>query len=205
MDLKNRIIDEAGKLFTQHGVKRITMDEIASNLGISKRTIYQNFKDKEDLLIHYIRSIEQIQRDYLKDLSAHEFTVVHIFLKTIGMHKEFDFFNVRFSDDIDKYYPKAKKELLEQKSRGLSFLKEFLEQGMEQGVIRKELNVEVVSFLLQDSNRSFINAIRLENKSFTNWELFFTSMINFIRGISTHEGIEIVDNYLTKYYSDINV
>lgn len=205
MDLKNRIIDEAGKLFTQHGVKRITMDEIASNLGISKRTIYQNFKDKEDLLIHYIRSIMQIQRDYLKDLSANEYTVVHIFLKTIGMHKEFDFFNVRFSDDIDKYYPKAKKELLEQKSRGLSFLKEFLEQGMEQGVIRKELNVEVVSFLLQDSNRSFINAIRLENKSFTNWELFFTSMINFIRGISTHEGIEIVDNYLTKYYSDINV
>ena len=205
MELKDRIIEEAGKLFTQHGIKKISMDEIASNLGISKRTIYQNFIDKEDLLIHYIRHIEQMQREYLKDLSKNEHTVVHVFLRTIEMHREFDFFNVRFSDDIDKYYPKAKKELQDQQSRGISFLKDFLEEGMAQGVIRKDLNVEVVSFLLQDSNRSFINAIRLENKSFSNWELFFTSMINFIRGISTHGGIEIVDNYLTKYYSDINV
>ena len=111
MELKDRIIEEAGKLFTRHGIKKISMDEIASNLGISKRTIYQNFIDKEDLLIHYIRHIEQMQREYLKDLSKNEHTVVHVFLRTIEMHREFDFFNVRFSDDIDKYYPKAKKEL----------------------------------------------------------------------------------------------
>ena len=81
----------------------------------------------------------------------------------------------------------------------------FLEEGMAQGVIRKDLNIEVVSFLLQDSNRTFIDATRLTNKTFSNWELFFTSMINFIRGISSADGIKIVDKFLTKYYSDINV
>ena len=205
MDLKDRIIEQAGELFVKHGIKRISMDEIASKLGISKRTIYQNFKDKEDLLLQYIRHLELMQSEYVKDLSKNEKTVVHVFLKTIQMHKEFDFFNVRFLDDVEKYYPKVKRELIEQQNRGVIFIKQFLEEGMTQGVIRKDLNIEVVSFLLQDSNRTFINATRLTNKAFSNWELFFTTMINFIRGISTATGIEIVDTFLTKYYSDINI
>ncbi|MFA5656436.1 MAG: TetR/AcrR family transcriptional regulator [Dysgonamonadaceae bacterium] len=205
MELKDRIIYQAGELFVKHGIKRISMDEIASKLGISKRTIYQNFKDKEDLLLQYIRHLELMQIEYVKDLSKNEQTVVHVFLRTIEMHKKFDFFNIQFLDDVEKYYPKAKQELIEQQKRGITFIKEFLEEGIKQRVIREDLNIEVVSFLLQDSSRTFINATRVTNKSFSNWELFFTSMINFIRGISTAQGIEIVDNYLTKYYSNTNV
>ena len=205
MDLRDRIIQQAGELFVKHGIKRISMDEIASKLGISKRTIYQNFEDKEDLLLQYIRHIEMMKGEYIKDFSTNEQTVVHVFLRTIEMHKEIDFFNVQFLDDVKKYYPKAKQELIDQQNRGIVFVKQFLEEGMKQGVVRKDLNIEVVSFLLQDSNRTFIDATRLTNKTFSNWELFFTSMINFIRGISTARGIEIVDTFLTKYYSDINV
>ena len=112
MDLKDRIINQAGDLFVKHGIKRISMDEIASKLGISKRTIYQNFEDKEDLLLQYIRQKDLMQSEYVKDLSKNEQTVVHVFLRTIEMHKEFDFFNVRFLDDVKKYYPKAMQELV---------------------------------------------------------------------------------------------
>ena len=205
MDLRDRIIQQAGELFVKHGIKRISMDEIASKLGISKRTIYQKFEDKEDLLLQYIRHIEMMKGEYIKDFSTNEQTVVHVFLRTIEMHKEIDFFNVQFLDDVKKYYPKAKQELIDQQNRGIVFVKQFLEEGMKQGVVRKDLNIEVVSFLLQDSNRTFIDATRLTNKTFSNWELLFTSMINFIRGISTARAIEIVDTFLTKYYSDINV
>ena len=135
MDLKDRIIQLAVELFVQHGIKRISMDEIASRLGISKRTIYQNFKDKEDLLLQYIRQLELMQIEYVKDLSKNEQTVVHVFLRTIEMHKEFDFFNVSFIDDVKKYYPKAKQELIDQQNRGIIFIKQFLEEGMAQGVI----------------------------------------------------------------------
>lgn len=205
MDLKDRIINQAGELFMKHGIKRISMDEIASKLGISKRTIYQNFIDKEDLLLQYIQHLESLQIEYVKDLSKNEQTVVHVFLRTIEMHKEIGFFNIRFIDDVKKYYPKAKKEMIDQQKRGIISIKQFLEEGIDQGVIRKDLNIEVVSYLLQDNNRTFIDASRLTNKTFSNWDLFFTSMINFIRGISSADGIEIVDAFLTKYYSDINV
>ena len=149
MELKDRIIQQAGELFMKHGVKRISMDEIASRLGISKRTIYQNFEDKEDLLLQYIRHLELIKSEYIKDLSKNEHTVVHVFLKTIEMHKEFDFINIIFIDDVKKYYPKANQELIDQQNRGISFIRQFLEEGMAQSVIRKDLNIEVVSFLLQ--------------------------------------------------------
>lgn len=205
MELKDRIIEQAGELFVKHGIKRISMDEIASRLGISKRTIYQNFKDKEDLLLQYIRHMEKMKTQYIKDISKDEQTVVHLFLRIIEMRKEFDFLNMIFINDVKKYYPKANQELIDQQNRGVVHIKQFLKEGMAQGVIRKDLNIEVVSFLLQDSNRTFIDATRLTNKSFTDWELFFTTMINFIRGISTAIGIEIVDRFLTKHYSDINV
>ena len=204
MELKDRIIDQAGELFVKHGIKRISMDEIASKLGISKRTIYQNFKDKEDLLLHYIRHMEKVKAEYIKDISKDEQTVVHVFLRIIEMRKEFDL-NLIFIDDVKKYYPKANQELIDQQIRGVSHIRRFLEEGMAQGVIRKDLNIEVVSFLLQDSSSTFMNATKLTNKSFTHWKLFFTTMINFIRGISTASGIEIVDTFLTKHYSDINV
>lgn len=204
MELKDRIIQEAGKLFIKHGIKRISMDEIASRLGISKRTIYQNFKDKEDLLLHYIRQMEFLKSESIKDLSKNEETVVHVFLKLIEMHKEFDFINITFIDDVKKYYPKANRELIDQQNRGITKIKLFLKEGMRQDVIRKDLNIDIVAFLLQDSNRTLMNTVNLTDKSFSNWELFFTTMINFIRGISTKNGIEIVDKFLAKQYSDTN-
>ena len=204
MNLKDRIITEAGRLFIQQGVKGTSMDEIATNLGISKRTIYQNFKDKEDLLLYYIRFLEKLHNDYLQEVSKNEETVVHIFLRSIDMHKELEFLNVKFIDDVDKYYLKAKKELEEQRVRGVESIRKFLKLGIEQEVIREQINIEVVSYLLEDNNRSFLNATRIANKSFTNWELFFTSMINFIRGISTTKGIEIVDEFLEEYSSNKN-
>lgn len=50
-ELRNRIIDKAAVLFTRHGIKSVTMDYIASQMGISKRTLYENFKDKDQLLL----------------------------------------------------------------------------------------------------------------------------------------------------------
>ena len=50
--LKERILEQAGKLFYLYGIKNVSMDDLASTLGVSKRTIYENFKDKEWVKIH---------------------------------------------------------------------------------------------------------------------------------------------------------
>ena len=55
IDCKNRIVEEAALLFRTYGIRAVTMDMIASNLGISKRTIYENFRDKDELLVHVMK------------------------------------------------------------------------------------------------------------------------------------------------------
>ena len=79
-------------------------------------------------------------------------------------------------------------------------MKEALKQGVEDGYIRKELNIDIAAFLVEESNYTYMRAAYLEKPSFSHQDLFFTMMINFIRGISTFKGIEIIDKFL----EDIN-
>lgn len=197
MEIKDRIALQAGELFMAHGVKSISVDEIASKLGMSKRTIYQQFHDKEDILIHFLELLEAKQNEEMEQLHRTLPTVVDVFMRVIYSHQEvMSGYSVKFQEDIEKYYPKAWNTWKEQEDRGTVVVKHFLMEGIQQGVIRRDLNVEVTAFLLQDTNNTFLQALRMANRSFTIWELFYTMLTNFIRGISTEKGIAIVDSYL---------
>ncbi len=197
MEIKDRIASEAGELFMAHGVKNISMDEVASTLGMSKRTIYQHFTDKEEMLIYFLELKEKQKTANMESLWKSMPTVIDVFLHIVERHRNVDsFYGVKFQEDIDKYYPKARNKMKEMRENGFVLSKNFLREGIEQGVIRSNLNLEVAAFLLQGTNDTYIHATRMAPRPFSIWELFFTMMINFIRGISTHKGIEIIDNYL---------
>ena len=76
------------------------------------------------------------------------------------------------------------------------FLREFLLTGLGQGYIRDDLNVDVTAFLVEQSTYTYIRASYLEKPPFSFSELFYTMMINFVRGISTEKGIKIIDTHL---------
>lgn len=197
MYTKKRIASLAGELFMKHGVKTVSMDEIASRLGMSKRTIYQQFTDKEELLVFFLENLEQEQLALLDELSQKEPTIIDVFWRIVIMHKDIDkTYNVRFHEDIEKYYPHANAVMKEQQERGTEHLKDMLKYGMRQGVVRKDLNLQATAFLLQETNSIYSRAFSMISRPFTIWELFFTMMVNFIRGISTTKGIEIIDNYI---------
>ncbi len=124
-------------------------------------------------------------------------TVIDIFLYILDQHRELEsYYNVKFQEDIEKYYPKAYDLWLKKIEDSTVLTKEFLELGIKQGVVRSDLNIEVTAFLLQDTNNTYLHASRMIARQFSIWELFNTMMINFIRGISTQEGLKIIDKYL---------
>lgn len=196
MEIKERIIQQAGRLFFQYGVKSISMDEVASSLGISKRTIYEHFKDKEDLLLSYLKYMINKRNDAIKGFMKQSDNVIEIFLRIMEIQKTKSFASVKFHEDIYKYYPKVDAFLKEEAEKANRFFIEFLQKGIEQGVIRENLNVQVVAFLVEESVSVYIRASYLEKPPFSFSELISTMMINFIRGISTERGIKIVDEYL---------
>ncbi|MDD4800552.1 MAG: TetR/AcrR family transcriptional regulator [Proteiniphilum sp.] len=196
MELHERIIEKAGNLFIQYGVKNSSMDEIATSLGISKRTIYEIFRDKEELLISFLKKTRDERNAYFADYLCDEYNVIEVFLKIIEAQQNMPMANVKFFEDIRKYYPRAAKLIQEEVDRNNAFLRKFLRKGIGQGFIRENLNVDVTAFLVEDSTYTYIRASYLEQPPFSFRELFFTMMINFIRGISTEKGIRIIDEYL---------
>lgn len=196
MELKERIIEKSGHLFQQYGIKNVSMDEIASSLGISKRTIYENFKDKEEILLSVLRWFWQEKEKSFNSLLPQCDNVVEVFIKIIEEHKRMPICNVKFFEDIQKYYPRAASLIKEQVETNNTYLRDFLRQGIEEGYIREDLNINVAAFLVEDTTYTYIRASYLEQPPFSFDELFYTMMINFVRGIMTGKGIGIIDAYL---------
>jgi AcrR family transcriptional regulator len=198
MDIKDRIIQQAGRVFFQYGVKSTSMDEVASSLGISKRTIYENFRDKEDLLLSYLKQVCEDRKKAVQELMERFDNVVEVFLNIMEIHKTATFANIKFYEDIYRYYPNVDAFLKEESHKANEFFVQFLKKGVEQGVIRENLNIEVVAFLVEESTSIYMRASHIDKFPFSFSELISTVMVNFIRGISTEKGIKIVDKYLEK-------
>lgn len=204
MELKEKIIEKAGDLFAQYGIKNVSMDELASSVGISKRTLYENFKDKEDVLLSTLFSFGDKRRKVFEDLLPKCDNVVEVFIKIIELHESAPVCNVKFFEDIQKYYPRAEELIRRHTKINNVHLRNFLRQGIDEGYIREDLNVNVAAFLVEESTYTYIRASYLEKPPFSFSELFTTMMINFVRGIMTAKGIEIIDIYLKQRQKKLN-
>lgn len=194
--MRQRIIDKAGQLFCQNGIKNVSMDEIASSLGISKRTIYEIFKDKEEILTaSYLQSRNEHEKEFLEIVNSSN-NVIDIFLKIIDLHKNSPIPNIKFYEDINKYYPKIYELVNEDFKKKNVFFVDFFKKGIEEGMFRENLNIEAAAFLVDESTFIYFRSLYMENPPYSFKELFLTMIVNFVRGISTEKGIQIVDEYL---------
>lgn len=196
MGIKERIIAKAGDLFFLYGIKSVSMDELAFSLGISKRTIYENFRDKEEILLSLLRDLQNKHRQVFGSLITNTSNVVEIFIKIIEIQQSAPICNAKFFEDIQKYYPRANEFIEDDVDKKKESLVKFLQNGITQGYVREDLNVEVTAFLMEQGSSIYIRATYLEKPPFTYSELFYTMMINFVRGILTEKGIKIIDDYL---------
>ncbi|APY10838.1 TetR family transcriptional regulator [Seonamhaeicola sp. S2-3] len=147
MITKTELLNYAKTKFTQFGSKHVTLDEIASDLGISKKTIYSFFKNKEDLvagsleilLKEYEENINSIITSYSND------TVLCVILIYKRGFEYLKYFKPSFLFGLKKYYPKANKlfeDFIENLSK--STILSLLKKAQEQGHIKPEVNLELI-------------------------------------------------------------
>ena len=104
VELRERIITAATEAFTSKGIKSITMDDIAAALGISKRTLYEVFSDKESLLKECILKAQADRDKYLQKVFEQSHNVLEVILAVFQKSIEmFHQTNKRFFEDIKKY------------------------------------------------------------------------------------------------------
>ena len=200
MELKERIIEEASRLFSQNGIKGMTMSDIASYLGISKRTLYEVFKDKEELLEVCIEKASMRGSEEMKRLINESENVIDAMMRLYAKHlNDMHKLNKSVVHDLRKYHPKLYKDIeCKQKKDTRTFIPLF-EKGVEQGLLRNDVNFEIVVWLLKAQfkmvmmDEEFIPANKYAVEDFVS-----AIILNFMRGIATPKGYELVDEMVAK-------
>ena len=191
--LHQRIIDVAGEEFRKHGIRSVRMDDLSSLLGISKRTLYEEFEDKETVLTavfdHQIRRMEAV---YAKNREESA-NVLELVLRMFRISlTEYAQTNPKYFDDMQRY-PKFKECFEEGKVKHMQNMKVFLTQGMEQGIFRSDLNVELFVKVQQLIEEKGLKELK---ELYGMYETFKATVLVPLRGISTEKGIQMIDDFM---------
>lgn len=190
-EMENRIIIAAQGLFLRYGIRSVTMEDIAKELGISKKTIYQHFSDKDNLVSRvtdYMLSMEQTKIEVIQKEAKNPIEE-QVFNSTM-MREMLENINPVLFFDIKKYHPKSWSKYLVFKKVILETVKRNLIEGIEQNLYRKEINVEVLSKLRVETVDLVFNEEYFPGKFYKILEVQLESLDHFMRGILTPVGLE---------------
>ncbi len=195
--MQNRILNKARELMFQTGVKHVTMDELANQLGISKKTIYQYYKDKDSLVTAVVEN-ELANHALICDNSmlAAENAVHEIFLLMAVVQEMFNRMNPLALFEIEKYYPMAYEKIKNHKDDYIfSTIRTNLEKGIKEGLYRKELDVNILSKYRLETSLIAFNIHVFPAQKFDILKVNLQIIEHFVYGVATIEGHHLMDRY----------
>jgi len=199
MDLKERIIENASTLFFQKGVKSMTMSDIANELGISKRTLYEVFRDKEDLLENcitsHIEKVNKVTQTIAENSEDIIDTLMRIYARSLD---EMRMINHSAMYDLKKYHSRLYKIVEENQRENTTKLLPLLEKGVKQGLLRSDINFEIILWLVKSQFKALISDDFFPKDIYSLKDFIQAIILNFMRGIATPSGIKKVDDLVEK-------
>lgn len=205
METREKILKGAGNLFIKEGIRVITMDSIAQSLGISKRTIYENFKDKEDLIHNFLT----------KDVSAHKNELIKIVNSSDNVIESLFQFgkynrdaiakvNPVFFEDLKKYYSEMFESIKRNEKIGngeISYL--ILKRGVNEGTFVKSIDIDIVNTFIHITMNHFFKTDNQDCISHSKvWDSIF---FPYLKGIYTEKGLEHLDAFSNKNKNFVDV
>lgn len=141
---KERIIDQAMHMFVSQGIKSVRMDDIAQQLGVSKRTLYEMFGDKEGLLYLAMERYSERNRQRWNELTADARNVLEAMFMVLGEVMDNAEVSRRMMDNLRKFYPAVHDKLMrEGMVKNRTSLRSMLEQGIEAGLFVNNFNIDL--------------------------------------------------------------
>ena len=187
-------------MFRTYGIRAVTMDMLASQLGISKRTIYEVFSDKEELLKGVLKWMVEKQREVMTSVfNESENTIEAIFRMLDLMMDHFQKMSPAFQMDMKRLHMDLKKnhgELVDLPY--FSNNSDILIRGMREGVFRDDIDVEITNKCLLEVARVTNDRNVFPPDYFENKDVIKSFYINYLRGISTQKGLDLINFYEKK-------
>jgi TetR/AcrR family transcriptional regulator, cholesterol catabolism regulator len=200
MEGKERILSKAADLFLRYGIRSITMDEIATQLGISKKTIYQFFTDKDDMVAAVI-DVEIRKNEDECNLFRHqaENAVQQIFLALESLEEMLKYTNPLMLYDLEKHHPRSFRKLKEYKYQFLyAMIMDNIRWGMEEELYRHDLQQDIVAKSRIELAFLVFNPDVFPHSRYRMSEVNYELAILFLHGVATAKGKKLIEKYTTE-------
>ncbi len=185
MEISRRIIETSKQLFVKHGVRTITMDDIASEAGVSKKTLYEHFLNKEDLLgktVDLMHEEGKTEQESIIKNGRFNIETMHDIIRNSAVR--INDINPNFISDIKKYHPSLWKDKLKKmESDTIQFKAKLIKEGIKQGYFRSDINIDIASKLLHEQLNIMMDNEIFPSNSYSRSEVFQTIMSIFGKGI----------------------
>jgi AcrR family transcriptional regulator len=190
-ETRARIIAKANEVFLKTGFSKVTMDELANELGMSKKTLYKHFSSKEDLLKVMMTEFRCEVHDYIDSCMGNgEIDFVEK-LKRIMIYVSEQMAKVStpFAEDMRRNAPELWKEMEQfRHEHGVENFTKLLREGMKAGIFRSDINEYLIAMIYINSAQSLVNPSILAEMPFTAAEVFTAIKKVVFQGILTEEG-----------------
>src|SRR5882757_2711970 len=192
-----RIIQGGEELFLTAGIKSVTMDDIAKHLGMSKKTIYHFFSDKNDLVRALVNKKMADDECQIIKIIEESTNVIEEMINMMKCSEEiFSRINPIVIHDLQKYHPEAWAIFQNFKADFLvKTLEDLLTKGIAQGFIRPELDVKILAKMRVNQVEMGFNQSIFPVAQFSTWKVQYQLLEHFNYGICTIKGHKLLNQY----------
>ncbi len=205
-DTKFKILKGATELFMRYGIRSVSMDNIANHLGVSKKTLYQYFKDKDEMVLSVTETHILGDRAELEEIAKSAKNSVEELVKLSACLREnFREMNPSLLFDLQKYHHDAWNVWLTYKN---DFIKHQIErsinQGKEEGYFRSEVNTNVMAIMRMETIQMGFDPTLFPKEQYTLTEVQLQIFEHFIYGLFTDKGKKLYEKYKLKLTNSEN-
>lgn len=197
MEIRDRIKQKADELYRRYGVKSVTMDEVALQLGVSKKTIYQSFSDKNELVDEVVSDMLASNKTLCRGaISESENAIDEVMIMMKAMQDMMASLNPSFVFDIQRGHPLAYNKFNNYKSEFIyKMLVDNIERGKKEGLYRPELNTEVIAKFRLNTLLLVYNEEVFPRNQYTVLELQYEMILYYLYGMATPKGYDVIKKY----------
>lgn len=193
-EVQEHIVETAQKLFYRYGIRSVTMDYIASELGMSKRTLYENFENKEALVIASLEKIRQSQEATMCAIFNSEANTIEKLVRCYSnIISHLNKISRSFMLDIEQMHSRASEEVKISREKQFSYIRNIFAKGIEEDLIRKDIDINIAT-MLHNSQMEWFHQMQLTSEDgWRKGEILSTLVQIFLCGIVTEKGRRVFE------------
>ncbi|MBK7310120.1 MAG: TetR/AcrR family transcriptional regulator [Sphingobacteriaceae bacterium] len=194
---QNKILEDAKELFFMYGLKRVTVDDICRHIGMSKKTLYLFFKNKEELIECLLeKNINENKKEFEHIFKKSNNSIQEIILLMEHLAEMFSEINPHVFYDLQKYHPVVWKQFKEFKENFLfQMIVENLEKGIQEGLYRLTINKEILARLRIEETEMALNPLLFHKEKYKIADIQIELLDHYLHGITTLKGHKLINKY----------